>query len=125
MAKLRIDRKAFFRKGYVRKEGTRVSPAKVPRSVFLIKDRGKPGRAEKVLPKLKHPGILGEGYFSKSDAERHRILAGMARKKGEMVVGGRMQWVSTMMKRTKPEISRKAAMDRAWVHANFAGKKRA
>ena len=114
MAMLKIDRKAF-----VKDDGT-----KVGRTIFLQKDRGAPGRAAKVLPPLKHPGALGEGFFSKSEDARHRILAGMAAKKGEKVVGGRMGWAAVMMKNTNPAVAKKANMDRAWVFRHFAGRKR-
>lgn len=82
------------------------------------------GRSEKVLPPLRHKGTLGKGFFSKPEDTRHRILSGLAQKKGEQRVGGMMQWVSTMNKRTNPELSRKAAGDREWVNRNFDGKRR-
>jgi|SRR3990167_1129902 len=124
MAKLRVERAGYAREGYTRTGGIRVKSARVGPSSFLIKDRGKLGRGQKVLPPLKKPGILGEGFFSKSPEQRHKILAGMARKEGERKAQGRMQWVSTMNMRTNPALSRKAASDRQWIARHFMGRRR-
>lgn len=85
--RIRVDRDAHDRRGYFRKDGTWVRPAKVKRTVFLEKDPGKPGRltrGSKSGPYRapRHPkwiqrrGALGgAGYAKKTPSLRHKLLA--------------------------------------------------
>lgn len=70
------------------------------------------------------PGRLGEGFFQKSEAEQHRILAKDAEKYGERSTMGTMAAKQTWFKNKNPEIAREAKQNRHWVAENFEGKKR-
>jgi hypothetical protein len=76
-----------------------------------VKDRGKPGRGPKILPEVKRPGSLGEGFFSKSEEEQKRILGRFPNKQAQ----GKMQWVATMNKRTNPKVALRATKLRSWL----------
>jgi len=92
MGKLRVQRKGFVKESFMRKNPqggtTRVKKTRVSPSSFLIKDRGKPGRGKRVLPKLKK-GTLGV-KFSSPIASRRRMLIAKARAIGEQRVGGKL-----------------------------------
>lgn len=124
MAMLTVRKKAFRRKAFTRKDGVRVKATNIPASTFKIKDRGRPGRGSKVLPKLKKGTLGGPGFFKKSAKGRHIIESRAAKRKGEKVVQGKLQAISTLNKRTNPDVSRKAAADRRWVAMNFDGRER-
>ena len=47
MGKIKVTRKGYIRKAYVRKDGTKVKSSKVPAYTFMVRDRGKPGRTPK------------------------------------------------------------------------------
>jgi len=118
---LTVHRRAHYRKPYVRRNGTTVRGTEVKGSSFMEEDRGRPGRGPKVFPPLKR-GTLGVD-FSKPERVRHGIEAGKARRTGEKHVGGQLQAISTLSRRTNPTVSRKAAADRRWVQGSFRGRK--
>jgi len=119
MAKLRVTRKAHKRKAYRREDGVRVDGSYVDKSTFLIKDRGKKGRGQKILPTPKRKGILGEGFFSKPVSTQKGILKKVGNKYGERTPQGQMQWIATMQKRTNPKVSKRAKYLRDWVATEF------
>ena len=121
---LRIDRKAHHRKGFSRK-GRLIKPTSVKRTIFLAKDRGKRGRGKPILPaSFEHKPMLGEGFFDKSQNAQKRILAGAVRRRGEMPVQGKLQYIANLQRRTNPEVSRKASRLRGFVAKNFEGRNR-
>lgn len=118
MGKLRIDRKAYRRKAYRRKSGVMVKRTKVPRTKFLIKDRGKPGRGPKILPKLKKGG-LGFPLKGKSQSWINKKALAHARVVGERKGAGQLRALQVLNKRTNPTISRKAAKAAKYVYKNI------
>lgn len=82
---IRIDRKAYPRRAYYRKDGTHVSAAAIPATRFTEVDPGRSGRrarGSKYGPYKKHPkwiqrpGTLGgKGYTRRPWRERQALLA--------------------------------------------------
>ena len=105
------------------RDGVRIKSHK--RDILDMGRRGLTPKSRRVLPPLNHPGSLGEGFYSKPTAERHKILGRLTASKGERRTGGMMQWAATMNKRTNPNVAKKAIADRTWVHKTFDGKRRA
>lgn len=135
MAKLTVRKKGYTRKGYIRKGycktqygkricvgRSRVKSTRVPASTFKIKDRGKPGRSKKVIPKLKM-GALGVKFTSSASARR-RKLANQAKRLGERKVVGRLRAIQVLNKRTNPKVSRQALADSKWVAGSFRGRRK-
>jgi hypothetical protein len=126
--KIRIDRKAYIRKGhhrrsYIREDGIKVKSSyvdktKVPRTKFNVKDRGKPGRGPKVLPKLKKGG-LGFSLKGEKQSEINRKALAHARMVGERRAAGQLRALHILNKRTNPVISRKAAIAARYVYKNI------
>ena len=82
-----VQRKGYYRKAYTRADGTRVKGAWVPATTFKIKNVGSKGvrsrgakqgsfsKKKGYKPWITREGKLGgPGYFSKSAAQRHKIL---------------------------------------------------
>jgi hypothetical protein len=108
MGQLNVHRKAYYRKPYTRKGGTRVAGSSVDSSNFQIRDRGAPGRGEKVV-EIKHPGTLGgAGFFDKTQKEQHAILGRVVRQKGKPAAMGTLRALQVFNKRTNPKISKEA-----------------
>lgn len=107
------------RKGFTRKDGTRIAPTR-----FNIRDRGAPGRGPRVIPPLREGTLGGPGFFSKTQDVRRRREVMLAKRIGERKVQGKLQAIATFNKRTNPAVSRKAASDRRFIASSFVGKKR-
>lgn len=129
MARLRIDRKAYTRKRHRRESfrrkgkripATSVKRTKVPRTIFTIKDRGRPGRGPKILPRLRKGG-LGFPLKGRSQSEINRNALRHARAVGEREAAGQLRAVQVLTKRTNPVISRKAKIAAKHVYKNIGG----
>jgi hypothetical protein len=71
---LRVQKKGYHRKAYVRRDGVRVKASYVPPTSFNIVDRGAVGRGQKLF-EVKKGLLTGVGYHTaKSDEERHSAL---------------------------------------------------
>ena len=112
---LKIDRKAHTRKATAKRKGTLVK-----RTVYIAKDRGKPGRGPTLI-KIKKPGSLGVSFDDTAEVRRKKEAL-LAKKVGEKSVQGKLQAIATFDKRTNPEVAKKAAADKHWVASNFIGK---
>jgi hypothetical protein len=105
------------RRGYTRKDGT-----KVKATSFKIKDRGRPGRGKKIIGKLKE-GSLGVDFSNKAQTRRTKESK-LAKKIGEKKVVGKLRAVQVLNKRTNPKLSKKAKADAHFIASSFKGKKR-
>ena len=116
----RCPRGKIWRKGYTRKDGTKVKGD-------CVKDTGKPGKtppSEKVLPKPKKGNLSCRGEdWEKTDskAERHRIIKCLVTEKNR---GKKdpcrttildLNLLANFTKRTSPGTHRKARADMAWA----------
>jgi len=113
------------RKGYTRKDGTRVKA-----TTFLVKDRGAPGRrarGAKAGPfKDEKPwigregGLGGPGYTHKSERARREILRRKVARDGYRTVLGR---VMVLERNTgiSSEARRRLEADREFLKRNFGG----
>jgi hypothetical protein len=105
------------RKGYKRKDGTRVKG-----TTFCAEDRGAPGRGKKILPPIKEGGLGGPGYLEKSSNERHAELDRCVKKDGYRTCLGRVMWLERMGKRTfTKEQKQKLRGDRDYVVHTYGG----
>lgn len=118
MAELTVRKKGYYRKPYVRKGGVRVEGSHVEGSTFKIKDRGAPGRGEKVID-VKEGGLGGEGFFEKPKQQQHFILGGVVRREGKQVAMGRLRALQVFNKRTNPKVSREAAQLARYVQTEY------
>ena len=69
--------------------------------------------------KVKKPGSLGKGFFSKSVTQQKRTLGKIAKSEGERVAAGKMRAVQVLTKRTNPSVSKKAKKLASWVYENY------
>lgn len=114
------------RKGYTRKDGTRVRA-----TTFKIKDPGKPGKTSRGAKAGPHRdelpwigvegGLGGPGFLSRPDAKRHTILREKVSKDGYRTVLGRLAVLErsstiSLAKRAK------AKKDREFLVRNFGGR---
>lgn len=124
MAKIRITRKAYYRKPYRRADGTYVKGGYVKKASFLINDPGRPGRRSrgtkagryKKAPKwITHTGALGgPGFAHKPDKTRHSILMASVKRDGYATTIRRLYVIlrsSTLHKDTKKALQK----DVAWM----------
>lgn len=105
------------RKGFTRKDGTRVKPTS-----FTIRDRGNPGRGPKLVPPLTG-SPLGIKFSNKADTRRRKEIA-LAKKIGEKKVVGKLGALAVLNKNTNPTLARKARSDQRFIAQRFIGKKR-
>ncbi len=109
MTQLLVKRKSYHRKGYTRKDGTRVAPADVPSASFKVRDRGAEGRTPEskrfFRPKV-HTGWRADMAASK---RRGKVLKAHV---GSLLASGRaMIALSNVQKRINPEVSHTAYVD--------------
>lgn len=104
------------RKGYRRKDGTRVKG-----TTYLAKDTGKPGRTpeSKKLPFRLRPGFLKGWKKSQAAGTRHRILDNVIRREGYATVSRRL----TALKNVSPDsgTDRAANADLNWMREKYRG----
>lgn len=128
MRKLTVKRKSYMVKGHYMKtrsgKKVYVKPHKVKSSRFKIKDRGRPGRGKKIIPKLKRGGLGGKGFFKKSKGQQEKIAFNVAKIKGERTAIGRLAVLQDFFKGTKPSYAARARELRRRVAGSFEGKKR-
>ena len=109
MAKLRIHRK-----GYTRKGGVRVAPAN-----FMIRDRGLPGRGKRFFT-LREGRLTKYGYVTSAPSlTRHAALNKAVRAYGPLTVFKMLNALYVLNTRTSPTTSRIAKSDRNWVKAGY------
>ncbi len=89
MPKLRVDRKAYKRKAYRRKDGTVVKSTRIKRSISLVTDRGKKGRTPE-SQQFFHPKVH-TGWEKDMSAEERRRRVLSAHKGDELAAGRSMQ----------------------------------
>jgi len=114
----------IWRKGYTRKDGTRVKGA-------CIIDRGAPGKGPKVLPKLRKGRLdqfiaknLNKPYTDLSAAQRHSALKRAVSKLGAPTVVRMLNAPAIYLKRTAPVKAAVFNADKKWVMKTFGGSKR-
>jgi len=74
--KLRVHRKGYYRRPYIRKGGIKVKGTYVPPATYTIEDRGAPGRGKKIITDLKEGRLKKYGYsIDKPAEERRKALA--------------------------------------------------
>lgn len=118
MGRISVHRKGYERKGYTRSDGTRVAAARVASSDFMIRDRGKPGRGPKVIPKLKAGKLGGPGFLKRPLATQKRLLSKSVGKsrRGYRSTLGRLQAIANFGKRTfTPTQKARIRSLRRWV----------
>ncbi len=115
MAKLRVTRKSHKRGPYHREDGTLVAGANVPKSTFLIKDRGVPGRTpeEKKFFKVK----VYTGWKADMPMGKRRRLVLKAHKSDALASGRSMIQLANVSHRINPDVSRKARTDALYFFA--------
>lgn len=126
-----IERAGYTKKGYKRRsftrksgsfvKGTSVGPSEVPPT--CITDRGTPGKGLKI-PTVLEKGVLKKvGYNNvrnMSLAERHAALErANGSIKNPLSLFRKLIVVSTMNKRTNPDVSKIFKEDAYWVRATF------
>jgi hypothetical protein len=81
-----------------------------------IKDRGRPGKGPKVLPKLKEGSLTQFGYSMKSKSRsRHTALNKAVKKFGAASVSRKLNVLAIYNKNTSPKTARTARSDRKYV----------
>lgn len=102
------------RKGYRRRDGTRVKG-----TTFLMKDMGKRGRTpeSKKLPFRLRPGFLRGWKKSQSAGTRHRILAKLIRRDSYATISRRL----TALKNVSPDrgTDRAVNADLNWMREKY------
>ena len=128
--RIRVDRDAHDRRGYYRKDGTWVRPAKVRRAVFLEKDPGKPGRlargsksgpyrAPRHRKWIQNRGALGgPGYAKKTRTLRRKILARSVEVDGYATTMRRLS-VLTRPVALRPAVRKVIVSDMAWLRRTY------
>lgn len=103
------------RKGYIKKDGTKVKST-------CIRDLGKPGKGKKTLPKLKPGELSKHGYsLSKPMKERRRALmkaskrSGKVSKKKMLSNARRLVVLKNYTQRSNPSAHKKYASDSKWL----------
>lgn len=101
----------IHRRGYTRKDGTRVSPTK-----FSIKNRGSPGHGKKVFPALKKGALKQYGYSLKlGNSARHSALNKARKHMNVGTLKKRLEVLVIFFKRTKPVYSNRAYRNRLYI----------
>lgn len=129
--KIKIDRKAYTRKGYTDKRGRKVKATKVPRASYCVADRGRPGvssfgaeqgRRKGTKPLIQKEGKLGgPGYTKKPVATRRKLLSRCVKRDGYKSCLGRLQAV-LLSTELKPAMRRTWEADKAWLVKTYGGK---
>lgn len=107
------------RKGYVRKDGTKVKSTTV--KAHYVPDVGAPGRtqkSQKVLPKPEK-GLLKGYKLSSSQAERRKSLSKIAKKKGSLKVARGVQLLANYTKNSVPENAKKYKADADYMYRKY------
>jgi len=121
-----IKRVAYHRKGYTRKNGTRVKSAEVGAS--CIKNTGEAGKwttrhKTRGIGTLKKGRLTRLGYSSKLyKGARHAALNRAIKAYGPLAVYRMLQAVATYAKRTSPNKAAIYRSDRNWVGAKHGYK---
>lgn len=98
----------IMRRGYTTRRGVRVKPV-------CIRDRGKPGKGERLFV-LRRGSLRKHGYSAKkSDVARHRALARAVRAEGYTPVIRKLNAVSILQMNTNPAVSKKMRRDMEYV----------
>lgn len=98
------------RRGYRRKDGTRVKA-----TTFRIEDRGRKGRGPKVVG-VGQGGLGGPGYAARKQGSRRRILASVVRDEGYATAVRRLNALRVLGKRTmSPSVRRRLKADMDWL----------
>lgn len=105
------------RRGYTRKEGTRVKG-----TTYRMKDRGKPGKGPKLFSVKK--GKLAPYHTNMPAKLRHQILKRKIKKYGALSVFRSLNAQVVFRKREKSRAKEVFKKDRDWVKKNFLNKKR-
>lgn len=121
--KIKVHRKGYWRKGYVRKDGTRVKRTWVPSSTFLVADKGLPGRGPKTI-RIRSEGALGgSGYAEKSLEKRHAALRRSVKRSGYARTARRLLAVRNLGVRTMSAHDRRVfEQDQAWLKKTYGSK---
>lgn len=75
MRKLRIKKKGYWRKAYTRKDGVKVKRTWVPRTTYMARDMGAPGRTPKARQWAKFEKVTGWKKTQKPTTRRRKVLA--------------------------------------------------
>ena len=96
-----ILRKAYYRKPYVRSDGTKVKGAYV--KAVCIPDKGRPGKGPQILPPMKEKGRLKKyGYkLDKLKKDRQAALLKAVKKYGLTSVIREIVYIRTLQKSNK------------------------
>lgn len=128
MAKMiTIRRKGYSRRAFTSKragKNVHISATKVGPSTFKVRDRGKAGRGQKVVPPLKRGALGGPGFFNRSHDEQEKKVFSRARRIGERKVIGELRALQVFFKRTDPEKSRRALELSKRVAGSFKGQQK-
>jgi hypothetical protein len=99
----------IMRKGYTRKDGTRVRPT-------CIIDRGMKGKGPNLIGHLKEGTLTKYGYHARSSLKDRRISLGKAIKAyGTTVVIRKLNAICILNKNTNPSISKIFCTDKRWA----------
>ncbi|MBW2672007.1 MAG: hypothetical protein JRD89_01160 [Deltaproteobacteria bacterium] len=127
MGKIRVRRKGYWRRGYVRKDGVRVKRCYVPPATFLIRDRGKPGRGRRVIGRMEPGELRKHGYAINKSARARRLALGKAiREDGAATVWRRLHAQVILRKNARRGSAQARARarfeaDRDWVAKKYGG----
>jgi len=127
-ARLRVSRKAYCRKGTLRKEYTRdhtvipetkVKGSCVKKSTFYIKDVGAPGRGKKLF-KVKRGLLKKHGYSTHlPEEQRHEALRKADRDYGSVRLWKMLNAQVVYRKRLPDGVLSTFRQDRDWVMKNL------
>ena len=123
MSKLRVKRKGYHRKAFVvHRNGKRIKmkATYVSPTTFTIKDRGRKGRGQKVIPVRK--GKLAPYHISLPEAERHRILARKVKTYGALSVFRALNAQVVFRKRIQRNEKAIFKKDAEWVRSKWLGR---
>lgn len=105
------------RKGYTRKDGT-----KVKATTYKVADRGKKGRGPKDI-KLKSGGLGGTGYLKRSTMGRKQKLGASVNRDGYATTMRRLTALGNLGTRTMTDAQRrKINADKRWLKKKHGGK---
>ena len=121
-----IVRNGYTRKGFVKKNGSRVNTIKVPSS--CIKSRGLPGKTSdrykdgKGIGPLKKGELGKHGYHKVKELgirKRRKALRGAVEEFTALTIFKKLGAIRTYSKNTNPEVSRIYLEDQRWVRKTF------
>jgi hypothetical protein len=88
----------------------------------LVRDVGKPGRGEKVIPPLKTGELAKHGYrLTAPESVRHKALGKSVAEDGYRTTLGRLNALYVLFKNTRPKYSQIAEKDRDWLVETYGG----